>query len=45
VPRLSGTPGEIRNPAPTLGQHNGEILAGLGLEPAAIDDLRKRKVI
>jgi crotonobetainyl-CoA:carnitine CoA-transferase CaiB-like acyl-CoA transferase len=45
VPRLSGTPGEIRNPAPTLGQHNDEILGGLGYSADAITDLRKRKVI
>lgn len=45
VPRLSGTPGEIRSPAPALGQHNNEILGRLGFDAAAIDDLRKRKVI
>jgi crotonobetainyl-CoA:carnitine CoA-transferase CaiB-like acyl-CoA transferase len=45
VPRLSGTPGEIRAPAPALGQHNHEILSQIGLTGAAIDDLRKRKVI
>ena len=45
VPRLSGTPGEIRNPAPTLGEHNDAILGSLGLSPADIADLRKRKVI
>ena len=45
VPRLSGTPGEIRTPAPALGQHNTEIFAGLGLDTTTIDDLRKRKVI
>lgn len=45
VPRLSGTPGEIRTPAPALGEHNNEILGGLGLSTAAIDDLKKRKVI
>jgi crotonobetainyl-CoA:carnitine CoA-transferase CaiB-like acyl-CoA transferase len=45
VPRLSGTPGEIRYAAPALGQHNDEILGGLGLTGATIDDLRKRKVI
>jgi crotonobetainyl-CoA:carnitine CoA-transferase CaiB-like acyl-CoA transferase len=45
VPRLSGTPGEIRTAAPALGQHNDEILGGLGLSHGAIDDLRSRKVI
>src|SRR3954463_14302730 len=45
VPRLSGTPGEIRTPAPALGQHNDEILSGLGLSPVAIEALRKRKAI
>jgi formyl-CoA transferase len=45
VPRLSGTPGDIRTPAPALGEHNNEILSDLGLSGAAIDDLRSRKVI
>jgi crotonobetainyl-CoA:carnitine CoA-transferase CaiB-like acyl-CoA transferase len=45
VPRLSGTPGEIRTPAPALGEHNSDILGGLGLDTAAIETLRKRKVI
>jgi len=45
VPRLAGTPGEIRIPAPALGEHNNEILGGLGLSAGAIDDLRSRKVI
>jgi formyl-CoA transferase len=26
VPRLLGTPGSIRSPAPRLGQHNRELL-------------------
>jgi formyl-CoA transferase len=30
VPRLSATPGALRRPAPALGEHNAEILAGLG---------------
>src|SRR4051812_3471430 len=45
VPRLSGTPGEIRTPAPALGQHNDEVLGGLRLSPAAIESLRKQKTI
>ena len=32
VPRLSGTPGSIRTPAPRLGEHNRELLAELGLD-------------
>ena len=34
-----------RSPPPTLGQHNGEVLRGLGLTDAEIDGLRARKVI
>ncbi|MBX3638148.1 MAG: CoA transferase [Rubrivivax sp.] len=33
VPRLSRTPGAIRNRAPTLGEHTGEVLRGLGRSP------------
>ncbi len=36
VPRLSGTPGALRTPAPALGQHNGEILGGLGYPPGEV---------
>jgi crotonobetainyl-CoA:carnitine CoA-transferase CaiB-like acyl-CoA transferase len=31
VPRLLGTPGSIRTPAPTLGQHNHALLAEIGV--------------
>jgi crotonobetainyl-CoA:carnitine CoA-transferase CaiB-like acyl-CoA transferase len=34
--RFSATPWEIRRPAPTLGQHNREVLAPLGLDLAAL---------
>jgi formyl-CoA transferase len=32
VPRLSGTPGSVRTPAPALGEHNRELLAGIGVD-------------
>lgn len=38
VPRMSGTPGAIRTPAPEIGQHNSEVLGALGLS----DDDRAR---
>jgi len=34
VPRLLGTPGAIRSPAPRLGQHNRELLSALGFDEA-----------
>jgi formyl-CoA transferase len=39
VPRLAGTPGSIRTPAPHLGEHNRELLAGLGVDDAAYSEL------
>jgi formyl-CoA transferase len=42
---LSATPGQIRHPAPTLGQHNGEIYEALGLSSADIAALKKDDVI
>jgi crotonobetainyl-CoA:carnitine CoA-transferase CaiB-like acyl-CoA transferase len=35
--KLSRTPTRVRNAAPTLGQHNAEILAELGVDPAQVD--------
>jgi formyl-CoA transferase len=35
VPRLSGTPGAIRSPAPKLGEHNHALLAEAGVNEAA----------
>lgn len=35
VPRLSGTPGSIRTPAPALGEHNRALLAEIGIDEAA----------
>ncbi len=42
---LSELPGSIRLPPPTLGQHTDEILAGLGLKPTQIEELRNAGVI
>jgi crotonobetainyl-CoA:carnitine CoA-transferase CaiB-like acyl-CoA transferase len=39
VPRLSNTPGSIREPAPRLGQHNGELLREMGVTAGAYADL------
>jgi len=45
VPRLLGTPGSIRTPAPKLGQHNLEILQSLGLDSAAIKNLEEKGIV
>jgi len=44
--RLSGTPGELRSPAPVLGQHNDEVLGGLlGMSAAEIAQLKEEQVV
>ncbi len=43
--KLSETPGEIRRPAPLLGEHTEETLSGLGYSEEEIADLRERKII
>jgi formyl-CoA transferase len=45
VPRLSGTPGLLRSPAPRVGQHNQEIFARVGYSEARIDALAQKGVI
>ena len=45
VPRLHGTPGSIRTPAPRLGQHNREMLGELGIDDARYGDLLARGVV
>jgi len=43
--KLSETPGGVETPAPTQGQHTGEILSRLGYTVDEIADLRQRGVI
>lgn len=39
VPRLLGTPGSIRTPAPGLGEHNRALLGELGIDRAMVEQL------
>ena len=43
--RFEGTPTEIRQGAPRLGEHNLEILTELGFDAAEIDALRAKGAI
>ncbi|MBA4136806.1 MAG: CoA transferase [Opitutus sp.] len=45
VPRLGGTPGSIRTPAPALGQHNRALLAEIGVDDARYADLVNAGVV
>jgi crotonobetainyl-CoA:carnitine CoA-transferase CaiB-like acyl-CoA transferase len=45
IPRLSSTPGRLRRPAPSLGEHTNEILSGLGLDRRVLDQLADDGVI
>ena len=45
TPRLSGTPGAIRTPAPQLGEHTAEILAQLGITPEAQTALKAGGIV
>ena len=45
VPKLSATPGSTRWVGPELGQHTDEVLHALGLDAAALDNLRADGVI
>jgi formyl-CoA transferase len=45
-PRLSETPGKVRWPGPTLGEHTDEVLQRLaGLSLGQISNLRSRGVV
>ena len=45
TPRLSESPGTFRLPAPSLGEHTGELLTELGIGGDEQADLRNRGVI
>jgi len=39
--KLSGTPQQVRYPAPLLGQHTEEVFKQLGMTPARFEALRQ----
>jgi crotonobetainyl-CoA:carnitine CoA-transferase CaiB-like acyl-CoA transferase len=43
--KLSATPGGVRRPAPTFGQHTREVLGEFGFSVAEIDDLYATKAV
>jgi len=45
VPRLSGTPGSIRAPAPKLGEHNRELLKQIGIEGSSYEELLQDGIV
>jgi formyl-CoA transferase len=45
VPKFSKTPGAIRHRAPELGEHNEEVLTGLGLTAEDLTNLKEKGII
>jgi formyl-CoA transferase len=45
VPKLMGTPGQVRSSAPALGDDTDAVLAELGMSAQAIAHLRDRKIV
>jgi crotonobetainyl-CoA:carnitine CoA-transferase CaiB-like acyl-CoA transferase len=43
--KLSDTPGNVARPAPLLGEHTDELLAGLGYSAAEISALRDQGAV
>jgi crotonobetainyl-CoA:carnitine CoA-transferase CaiB-like acyl-CoA transferase len=44
--RMSESPVQYRRPPPTLGEHTGEVLSDwVGLDPAAVAELRQKKIV
>src|SRR3954447_2910179 len=45
IPRLSETPGQLRTPAPSLGEHTAEILGQFGIDRATLEGLAREGVV
>src|SRR4051794_3523994 len=45
IPRLSETPGRLRSPAPSLGEHTAEILGQFGIDRAMLEGLAREGVV
>jgi crotonobetainyl-CoA:carnitine CoA-transferase CaiB-like acyl-CoA transferase len=45
VPKLNDTPGSVEWLGPTIGEHTGEVLAGIGYDAGEIEALKARGVI
>src|SRR5258707_11432668 len=45
IPRLSETPGRLRQPAPNLGEHTAEILGQLGIAGTTLDALAQEGIV
>lgn len=45
APRLSRTPGSVRRPIPTVGQHTNEVLAEYGFADAEIAGLKESSIV
>ena len=45
VPKLSGTPGDVRTTGPSMGNHNAEVYGPLGFSPEDLDRLATEGVI
>jgi formyl-CoA transferase/CoA:oxalate CoA-transferase len=43
--KLSDTPGAVRTPPPTLGEHTGEVLREIGLGDEEIEGLRRDRIV
>jgi crotonobetainyl-CoA:carnitine CoA-transferase CaiB-like acyl-CoA transferase len=45
VPRLSGSAGAIRSPAPDVGEHNEEIFGAIGVGRDELEELKRAQIV